>query len=239
MNTEEKTQLLQRYQAVLHRIAQAEKAAGREDKVQLLAVSKTKPLWMIEALAEAGQQAFGENYVQEAVEKIAASQAQFPQLVWHYIGPIQSNKTKYLAQHFHWVHSIDRLKIARRLSEQRPAERPPLQVLIEVNISTETTKSGVMPEDVLPLAQEMVQLPNLQLRGLMCIPQKAETLEEQRQPFRAMKTLLSQLQTALPEQSLDTLSMGMSADLEAAVLEGATMVRIGTDIFGARDYSQK
>lgn len=239
MNPEEKTQLIQRYQAVQHRIAQAEKAAGRENKVQLLAVSKTKPVWMIEALAEAGQLAFGENYVQEAVEKITATQAKYPQLKWHFIGPIQSNKTKQLAQHFHWVHSIERLKIARRLSEQRPAELPPLQVLIEVNISQEVTKSGVMPEAVLPLAQEIMQLPNLQLRGLMCIPQKTEILEAQRQPFRAMKTLLSQLQTALPEQSLNTLSMGMSADLEAAVLEGATMVRIGTDILGARDYAPK
>ena len=190
---------------------------------------------MVEALAENGQTAFGENYVQEAVEKIEATQAQFPHLEWHFIGPIQSNKTKYLAQYFQWVHSIDRFKIARRLSEQRPAALPPLQVLIEVNISQEPSKSGVLPEAVLPLAQQMMQMPNLQLRGLMCIPQKAETLEAQRRPFKAMKTLLTQLQAALPAQNLDTLSMGMSADLEAAILEGATLVRIGTDIFGKRD----
>ncbi len=236
MNSKEKAQLLTRYQTVKQRIIQAEKEAGRTDPVTLLAVSKTKPLWMIDTLAEAGQRDFGENYVQEGVEKILASAERYPDLIWHFIGPIQSNKTKHIAQHFQWVHSIERFKIARRLNEQRPEQLPPLQVLIEVNISQEPSKSGVLPEAVLPLAQQIVDLPQLQLRGLMCIPQKADSLDAQRQPFHAMQQLLKQLQTELPGQPIDTLSMGMSADLEAAILEGATIVRIGTDIFGARDY---
>lgn len=235
-NPEEKNALLQRYHNVQQRIEQARQKAARKDEVMLLAVSKTKPLWMVETLAKAGQKDFGENYVQEGVEKIQATENRndLPKLCWHFIGPIQSNKTKLIAQHFDWVHSIDRFKIARRLSEQRPDDKGELQVLIEVNISQEPTKSGVMPQEVLNLAQQISELPHLQLRGLMCIPQKAPTFEAQRAPFQQMRKLLHTLQTALPALPLDTLSMGMSADLEAAIAEGATIVRIGTDLFGAR-----
>jgi pyridoxal phosphate enzyme (YggS family) len=235
-NLEEKNALLQRYHNVKERIEKARQQAGRKADITLLAVSKTKPLWMVETLAQAGQQDFGENYVQEGIEKVQATEHRedLPKLSWHFIGPIQSNKTKQIAQHFDWVHSIDRLKIARRLSEQRPEEKGELQVLIEVNISQEASKAGVMPNEVLELAKQIAELPNLHLRGLMCIPQKAQTLEEQRRPFRQMRELLKTLQAAQPDLQLDTLSMGMSADLEAAILEGATLVRIGTDIFGAR-----
>jgi pyridoxal phosphate enzyme (YggS family) len=225
--------LLSRYQQVLNRIETARKDSGRHDPVTLLAVSKTKPLADIEALAEAGQKAFGENYVQEALEKIA----QRPDLEWHFIGPIQSNKTKPIAEHFQWVHSVDRLKIAKRLSAQRPPGLGDLQILLEVNVSEEASKSGFRPEEVLNVTEEVMALPNLSLRGLMAIPARTESMEAQRRPFRQLRELLTEMQQRFPQAPLDTLSMGMSADLEAAIMEGSTLVRIGTDIFGARNYA--
>lgn len=227
------TELLNRYQQVLKRIETVRTQCGRNDSVTLLAVSKTKPLADIEALAEAGQKAFGENYVQEALDKIA----QRPDLEWHFIGPIQSNKTKSIAEHFQWVHSVDRLKIARRLSAQRPPGLGDLQILLEVNVSEEASKSGFRPDEILDVAEEVMALPNLSLRGLMAIPARAESMEAQRQPFRQLRDLLTEMQKRFPQAPLDTLSMGMSADLESAIMEGSTLVRIGTDIFGARHYA--
>lgn len=228
--------IIERYNQVQNRIEEACKKTGRDiNSVQLLAVSKTKPLEDIQTLASNGQKAFGENYVQEALLKIEAE----PQLEWHFIGPIQSNKTKHIAAHFNWVHSVDRLKIAQRLNDQRPANSEPLNILLEVNISGEESKAGLTEEEVMQTALQIHEMPNLRLRGLMAIPQKAESYDEQRKPFAAMQTLLKKLQQAHPDWQLDTLSMGMSADLEAAIAEGATIVRIGTDIFGARDYSNK
>jgi pyridoxal phosphate enzyme (YggS family) len=207
-------------------------AAGRApDSVQLLAVSKT---WGTDAVRQAhaaGQTAFGENYIQEAVDKINALR-DLP-LQWHCIGPIQSNKTRLVAEHFDWVHSIDRLKIAQRLSEQRPPELPPLQVCIQVNVDGGETKSGVSPKDLPELALAVAALPRLQLRGLMTIPEPAETDAQMRAVHRQAKDLFEQLRAqGLP---LDTLSMGMSADMAAAIAEGSTMVRVGTAIFGKRD----
>lgn len=228
--------IIERYNQVQNRIEEACKKTGRDiNSVQLLAVSKTKPLEDIQTLASNGQKAFGENYVQEALLKIEAE----PQLEWHFIGPIQSNKTKHIAAHFNWVHSVDRLKIAQRLNDQRPANSEPLNILLEVNISREESKAGLTEEEVMQTALQIREMPNLRLRGLMAIPQKAESYDEQRKPFAAMQTLLKKLKQAHPDWQLDTLSMGMSADLEAAIAEGATIVRIGTDIFGARDYSNK
>ncbi len=206
-------------------------AAGRpEASVRLLAVSKT---WGPDAVRQAhaaGQTAFGENYIQEAVDKITALK-DLP-LEWHCIGPIQSNKTRLVAEHFDWVHSIDRLKIAQRLSEQRPASLPPLQVCIQVNVDGGETKSGVAPEDLPELAQAVAALPNVQLRGLMTIPEPAESPEAARVVHRQARQLLEVLKGQ--GLVLDTLSMGMSADMEAAILEGSTMVRVGTAIFGKR-----
>lgn len=225
------THLTERYQAVQTRIQQACSDAHRSrEDVTLLAVSKTKPIADIEKLASLGQRAFGENYVQEALEKIALH----PELEWHFIGPIQSNKTKPIAEHFAWVHSVDRLKIAQRLSQQRPDILPPLNILLEVNISQEANKAGFSETELIPVATEIAQLPNLHLRGLMAIPMAETDPHKQRQPFAKMHDLLTQLQAQLPQCSLDTLSMGMSGDLEAAIHEGSTLVRIGTDIFGAR-----
>lgn len=224
-------QLKQRLDQVKERIATACQQAGRQpDEVTLIAVSKTKPVEMVKAYAHLGLDHFGENYVQEGVEKAA----QCPALTWHMIGPIQSNKTRAIAQHFNWIHSIDRFKIARRLNEQLANERAPLPVLIQVNTSGEASKAGVSPEALPALAEAIAELPNLQLRGLMTIPAPSQDLESQRKPFRHLRQLLAQLN----QQGfcLDTLSMGMSADLEAAILEGATMVRIGTDLFGPRAY---
>ncbi|WP_311065756.1 YggS family pyridoxal phosphate-dependent enzyme [Halomonas sp. DWK9] len=216
------------------RLRRALEEAGRSPtSATLLAVSKTKPAEMLRQAWQHGQREFGENYLQEALDKQAALE-DLDGIVWHFIGPLQSNKTRAVAEQFAWVHSVDRLKIAKRLSEQRPATLPPLNVCLQVNISREATKSGVLPEDALALAQEIAALPGLALRGLMAIPAPAETLEAQRQPLAALRQLLEALQTALPEAPLDTLSMGMSDDLEAAVLEGATLVRLGTAIFGAR-----
>jgi pyridoxal phosphate enzyme (YggS family) len=216
------------------RLRRALEDAGRSPtSATLLAVSKTKPAEMLREAWQHGQREFGENYLQEALDKQAALE-DLDGIVWHFIGPLQSNKTPAVAEQFAWVHSVDRLKIAKRLSEQRPAALPPLNVCLQVNISREATKSGVLPEGTLALAQEIAALPGLALRGLMAIPAPAETLEAQRQPLAALRQLLEELQAALPEAPLDTLSMGMSDDLEAAVLEGATLVRLGTAIFGAR-----
>lgn len=219
-------------------IEAAAKAAGRpRESVRLLAVSKTfGPDAVLEAMA-AGQRAFGENYLQEALDKIDAVAKAAPdtRIEWHFIGPIQSNKTRPIATHFDWVHSVDRLKVAQRLSEQRPPELGPLNICLQVNVSGEETKSGV-PEAELPaLAREVAKLPNLRLRGLMAIPEPQDDPEKQRAPFARLR----QLYEGLREEGigLDTLSMGMSADLGAAVREGATIVRIGSAIFGARNYS--
>ncbi|GJG98705.1 YggS family pyridoxal phosphate-dependent enzyme [Cupriavidus pauculus] len=220
-------------QAVKNDIAAAAQQAGRSAAdVRLLAVSKTvSPAGVREAF-DAGQRAFGENYVQEGLDKIAALDAVRSQVEWHFIGPLQSNKTRPVAEQFDWVHAVDRLKIAERLSAQRPAGLPPLQVCIQVNISGEDTKSGVAPEEVPALALAIAALPNLTLRGLMAIPAPASDPDAQRQPFAALRALLDQLrQSGL---NVDTLSMGMSADMDAAIAEGATLVRIGTAIFGAR-----
>lgn len=220
-------------QAVKNDIAAAAQQAGRApSEVMLLAVSKTVSAERVREAFQAGQPAFGENYVQEGVEKIDALADLRGQIAWHFIGPLQSNKTRQVAEQFDWVHAIDRLKIAERLSAQRPGDLPPLQVCIQVNISDESTKSGVAPADVLPLAQAIAALPNLRLRGLMAIPAPAEDDASQRRPFAALRTLLGQLREA--GLDVDTLSMGMSADMDAAIAEGATLVRIGTAIFGAR-----
>jgi pyridoxal phosphate enzyme (YggS family) len=222
---------------VQERIDAAARVALRAPQsVSLLAVSKTfGPEAVLEA-AEAGQRAFGENYLQEALDKIAAVRAARPDLLleWHFIGPIQSNKTRPIAESFDWVHAVDREKIARRLSEQRPAHLPPLNVCLQVNISGEDSKSGVAPEEVAALAQQVAGMPKLKLRGLMAIPEPEEDIKRQRAPLRRMHELLASLQAQ--GLALDTLSMGMSSDLEAAVAEGATIVRIGTAIFGQRHY---
>ncbi|MFY8015024.1 MAG: YggS family pyridoxal phosphate-dependent enzyme [Limnohabitans sp.] len=216
---------------VRKRIELAVLAAGRPaDAVSLLAVSKTMPAQAVRDAFAAGQLAFGENYIQEGVDKIA-SLADLP-LVWHCIGPIQSNKTKLVAENFAWVHSIDRLKIAERLSAQRPAHLPTLQICLQVNVDGGSNKSGVTPTDLLALAQAVAQLPNLQLRGIMTIPEPAENEAAARSVHRQAKALFDSLNAA--GLKLDTLSMGMTGDLEAAIAEGSTCVRVGTAIFGHR-----
>ncbi|MCP1574307.1 pyridoxal phosphate enzyme (YggS family) [Herbaspirillum rubrisubalbicans] len=219
-------------------IARATQQAGRASaSVQLLAVSKTFGPQAVAEAVQAGQRAFGENYLQEALDKIAAMPALVPgiALEWHFIGPIQSNKTRPIAEHFAWVHSVDRLKIAQRLSEQRPAELGPLNICLQVNISGEASKSGLSPQELPAVAAQVAQLPHLRLRGLMAIPAPSEDPAQQRAAFAAVRGLYEQLrQSGLP---LDTLSMGMSADLEAALAEGASIVRIGSAIFGARHYA--
>ena len=221
-------------QAVLARIQEATRNSGRSpEEVRLLAVSKTWPAASVRMAAEAGQKAFGENYVQEGVDKIR--ETGLSDLEWHFIGPLQSNKTRLVAEAFHWVHSVDRLKIAERLSEQRPETMPPLQVCLQVNVSNEDTKSGVPVDDVLPLARQVARLPRLKLRGLMAIPAVENDFALQRLPFRRLREALEHLrQEGL---FLDTLSMGMSDDLEAAIAEGATLVRVGTAIFGERNQT--
>ncbi len=225
-----KQSLAQQYQAIQQRIILAEKKYHRKNKVSLLAVSKTKSIELINTIAEQGQIAFGENYLQESLTKIALR----PDLEWHFIGSIQSNKTKAIAENFSWVHSVDRLKIAKRLNDQRPKNLEKLNILLEININAENSKAGFFKEDVIAVTAEIIKLPNLRLRGLMAIPQQANDFANQCLPFKAMKNLLDQLQENYPNETLDSLSMGMSSDLEAAIAEGATMVRIGTDIFGKR-----
>jgi hypothetical protein len=198
--------------------------------VRVLAVSKTKPPEAVLAAADAGQREFGENHVQDALTKLDAVQRR--DLVWHFIGPLQSNKTRVVAARFHWVHSIDRAKIARRLNEQRPQGLPPLEVCIQVNVSGEISKSGVEPHQVEELAGAIEELPRLRLRGLMTLPRPSDNLEEQRQPFAALRGIREALNAG--GRALDTLSMGMTNDMEAAIAEGATIIRIGTAIFGPR-----
>lgn len=223
-----------RLDAVRKRLADAQARFGRAPGgVTLLAVSKTRPAEELREALAAGQSRFGESYLQEALEKVRALRGETVE--WHFIGPLQSNKTKDVAAHFDWVHSLDRLKLAQRLSAQRPAEAVPLQVCLQVNISGEASKSGVSPADAREMALRVAELPRLRLRGLMAIPAPQRDFERQRPAFRRVR----ELATALRDEGipLDTLSMGMSADLEAAVAEGSTLVRIGTAIFGPRPRS--
>jgi hypothetical protein len=214
---------------VRERIARSAATAARDPaEITLIAVSKTRPASAIRDAWAAGLRDFGENYLQEALEKIETL-SELP-LTWHFIGPIQSNKTRPIAEHFDWVHGVDRLKIAQRLSEQRPEHLAPLNICLQVNISREPSKSGVLPEDVAELAEAVAALPRLKLRGLMAIPAPAEDSEGRRQPLRELRECLQSL-----PMSLDTLSMGMSDDLGEAVQEGATLVRVGTALFGERE----
>lgn len=230
---EYKSGISARLQNLTARIEAAAVAAGRSaDAVSLLAVSKTWPAEAVRSAAAAGQRAFGENYVQEGVAKVEAL-ADLG-LEWHFIGPLQSNKTRLVANHFAWVHSIDRLRIAERLSEQRDVHLPPLQVCVQVNVSGEDSKSGVSPEELPALARAVAALPRLHLRGLMAIPEPTSDTALQRRRFAQVRQLRDQLTGE--GLALDTLSMGMSDDLEAAIAEGSTMVRVGTAIFGARNY---
>ncbi|SDK11524.1 hypothetical protein SAMN04488540_11935 [Ferrimonas sediminum] len=213
------------------RIAQSARNSDRHpDQITLLAVSKTKPAPLLQQAFEAGQRHFGENYLQEALEK-QQQLAELP-IIWHFIGPIQSNKTRPIAQHFDWVHSVDRLKIAQRLSEQRPASLPPLNLCIQVNVSHEASKSGVAADELMSLAEQIHDLPNLTLRGVMAIPMASSDPAHQRQQFSQVKKLFNELKSRFG--GIDTLSMGMSGDLDAAIEQGSTMVRLGTAIFGAR-----
>jgi pyridoxal phosphate enzyme (YggS family) len=227
-------------QAVRKRIAAAARAAGRDPAaVTLLAVSKTHPAGRVVEAVEAGQWAFGENYVQEAVHKmdaIAGGSAQAVALEWHLIGPLQSNKTRVVAERFDWVQTIERQKVAERLSAQRPQTHAPLNILVQVNVSGEASKSGVEPQAALELAQAVARLPRLRLRGLMAIPEPTDDAALQRRRFRMLRELLEAVRAR--GLAVDTLSMGMSDDMEAAIAEGATMVRIGTAIFGAREHAQ-
>ncbi len=228
------TSIAANLQAVRARIAAACLAAGRPtDSVQLLAVSKTWPAAAVREACAAGQRAFGENYVQEGAEK--AAELAGLGLEWHFIGPLQSNKTRQVAEAFAWMHSVDRLKIAERLSAQRPAAFPPLQVCIQVNVSGEASKSGCAPDQAAALAGAVAGLPGLRLRGLMAIPEPTDDTRLQRRRFALLRELRDRLNAG--GLGLDTLSMGMSDDLEAAIMEGSTMVRVGTAIFGQRDYT--
>lgn len=220
------------------KISAAAAACGRApEEVTLLAVSKTKPASAVAQAFDAGHRAFGENYVQEGVDKILYFQQQGGEgIQWHFIGPLQSNKSRLVAEHFDWCHTVDRLKIASRLSEQRPASLPPLNVLIQVNISDEQSKSGIALADLDALAAQVVELPGVQLRGLMAIPAPQSDYEQQLAVARQMAVAFGALKVRYP--SVDTLSLGMSDDMEAAIAAGSTMVRIGTAIFGARDYTK-
>jgi len=225
-------------QAVEATITDAVKASERtRNDVQLLAVSKTFPAQAVQDAMAAGQLAFGENYLQEALDKIASVAQEQPDAAveWHFIGPIQSNKTRPIAASFAWVHTVDRLKIAQRLSEQRPPELGPLNICLQVNISGEASKSGASPEELPALAREVAQLPNLRLRGLMAIPEPTTDVAEQRAAFARVRALCDALRAE--GLALDTLSMGMSGDLAPAIAEGATIVRVGSAIFGKRDYT--
>ncbi|WIO74144.1 YggS family pyridoxal phosphate-dependent enzyme [Porticoccaceae bacterium LTM1] len=222
---------------VQQRIAEAGEQSGRQPgDVALLAVSKTKPVEALRAAYQAGQRRFGENYLQESLDKM--DRLQDLDIEWHFIGPLQSNKTRNVAERFDWVHTIDRDKIARRLNDQRPANLPPLNVCLQVNIDDEASKSGVAPEQLGKLTEAVIAMPRLRLRGLMAIPAPSEHIDQQRQSFARVAQLQRELREAYPNyDGFDTLSMGMSRDMAAAIAEGATMVRIGTDIFGQRDYT--
>lgn len=225
--------------SVTRRIQKATLQTGREaGSVRLLAVSKTRPPEALRAAAEAGQTAFGENYLQEALDKIDALQ-DLPDLEWHFIGPIQSNKTRQIAESFAWVHSVDRLKIARRLSDQRPANLPALNICLQVNVNEEASKAGCTLAQLPELVAAVGELPNLRLRGLMAIPDPDQPEAQLRLSFRKLANALKTLKQQYPEAGpLDTLSMGMSGDLEMAIAEGATWVRVGTALFGARPAKQ-
>ena len=230
------TTIASNLQAVRNAIAKAAAVAGRvPDDIALLAVSKTFPPAAMREAYHAGQTAFGESYAQEALEKIVALH-DLP-IEWHFIGPVQSNKTRAIAENFVWVHSVDRLKIAERLSAQRPQNLPPLNVCMQVNVSGEDSKSGVAPDEVAGLAQAVARLPQLRLRGLMAIPAPRDDVATQRLPFAQLRQLRDKLNSQ--GLALDTLSMGMSHDFAAAIVEGATMVRVGSAIFGLRDYGGK
>lgn len=232
-DAQDPTACARRIMAVREKIGATCKAFDRDpNSVLLLAVSKTFPIEVIAAVADAGQRAFGENYAQEGVEKAIAR----PDLEWHFIGPLQSNKTRGVAEHFTWVHSIDRLKIAERLSAQRPTTLPPLQVCIQVNIDDEATKSGCPATEAMTLCQAITALPRLRLRGLMAIPEPSSDATTQRRNFAALRQLRDAINASDSTLKLDTLSMGMSDDLESAIIEGATIVRIGSAIFGPRTY---
>lgn len=229
----------QNLEHITSQIENAQQKCGRpRSSVQLLAVSKTKPVEAILEAAQAGQRAFGENYVQEGCDKVQFFAEHHPELdlEWHFIGPLQSNKTRQIAEHFDWMHTIDRAKIAQRLNEQRPAHLPPLQVLIQVNTSGEASKSGISENDLFTLAELISGLPNLTLRGLMSIPENVSDYPSQLAAFRQLAALKDRL--AEKYDGIDTLSMGMSGDMEAAIEAGSTIVRIGTAIFGQRDYSR-
>jgi len=218
-------------QAVRARIVAASARAGRDPaSVRLLAVSKTHSAALVEEAFIAGQTAFGENYVQEALEKMDTLAASG--IEWHLIGPLQSNKTRVVSERFHWVHTVDREKIARRLSEARPAGMPPLQVLVQVNVSGEASKSGVAPAQAVAVSRAIAAMPRLRLRGLMAIPEPTDDVEQQSARFREVRVLFDELKDA--GLDVDTLSMGMTGDMDAAIAEGSTMVRIGTAIFGQR-----
>ncbi|WP_025819877.1 YggS family pyridoxal phosphate-dependent enzyme [Shewanella marina] len=217
------------------RIELAAKKSNREaGEITLLAVSKTKPISQIEAAYQAGQRKFGENYVQEGVDKITQMQTQYPDIEWHFIGPLQSNKSKLIAEHFDWMHTLDRDKIAQRLASQRPSGMAPLNVCIQVNISQEQSKSGIAIDDIEQLADKISQMPQLNLRGLMAIPTATDDLTIQQHECQQLNNAFLKLKQRYP--MLDTLSIGMSNDLEIAIANGSTMVRIGSAIFGARDY---
>ena len=220
--------------SVQRRLQQAARDAGRNpEDILLLAVSKTRTSAQVRTAMESGLSSFGENYLQEAVEKIA--QLSNSAISWHFIGPLQSNKTRQVAEHFDWVHTVDRLKIAKRLSDQRAPDMPALNVCLQINIDNESSKSGLSPEQAIEVANSVALLPSLRLRGLMAIPKPSSEPAEQRQPFARLRALLEEINTRLDNsQKLDTLSMGMSGDLEPAIYEGATIVRVGTDIFGPR-----
>lgn len=212
-------------------VAAAERFGRDPATIHLVAISKTKPAALVAAAHDAGQRDFGENYLQDALAKIEALAEH--DLAWHFVGDIQSNKTRDIATHFAWAHAVDRFKIARRLSDQRPEDMAPLNVCIQVNIDAEASKSGLAPDDVAELADRMAELPGVRLRGLMALPAIAEDFETQRQPFAALRELRDTLNAG--GHALDVLSMGMSADIEAAIDEGATHVRVGTAIFGSRE----
>lgn len=234
------TTIQHQLEAVRAQIAQACQRAGRPaDSVALLAVSKTFPATAVAVAAQAGQRAFGENYLQEAVDKMVdPALAAWPDLVWHCIGPIQSNKTKLVAEHFQWAHTVDRLKIAERLSAQRPTHLPPLNICIQVNMDGGETKSGVAPDEALDLARTIAALPRLRLRGLMSIPEPAPDYAAQYAVHARTQALFDQIRQsgAVDAAAFDTLSMGMTADLDAAIAAGSTLVRVGTGIFGGRTY---
>lgn len=236
------TSIQQNIEQITSQIEVAQQKCGRgRDSVQLLAVSKTKPVEAILEAAQAGQVAFGENYVQEGANKVEHFTQNHPELnlEWHFIGPIQSNKSRHVAENFDWVHTVDRAKIAQRLNDQRPAGLEPIQVLIQVNTSGEASKSGIDDDEIFALAELISHLPNLTLRGLMSIPANVSDYESQLAAFTQLAQLKDKLAQHFPNQCIDTLSMGMSGDMEAAIEAGSTMVRIGTAIFGARDYSNK